>query len=277
MDRRQARHEIRRRALGLSNGLMRSVLTARNTSFTWNVGAADLRYCEDSKSTPSLYQPLSDTQLTSDHSTVIRLRDHPIDTSHGFASMRERKLFSFNQELLHVKPVEEPLTLMTLAAFEKDQIITALSDLCGREVSVTNYRTTFLQYLQLCRKLNIQFRVQLASNLTQCLTCLKHAPVSVERFKCSCILFRFQYLQDCNCECGISHYCCMCDDFPPVCYDLDVLADFVTALLLSLESLFHTGLEFMELAMSPASLSEIYGDGVRIVSATIRLCQFEPP
>lgn len=277
MDRRQVSHEIRWRALGLCNGIMRRVLTARSDSFTWNVASSGVRYCPDKEPTPSLYQLVSNSTLASSHGSVIRLRDMAPDSSTGFASLRERKLFSFHQELLAVKPVEE-LTLMTLATFDKDQIFQTLSDLCGRLVISANYRTTFLQYLQLCRQIGIQFRVPLSSTFSQCLVCLKHANVPLRRFRCDCFQFKFQFLQDCNCSCGTSIFCCTCDDLPPMCYDLDVLADIVTAIqrtFLILSA--RTDLPYTSLAMSLTIQFEFQGERVLDVSTAIRLSQYKPP
>lgn len=277
MDCRQAGYEIRWRALGFCNGLVRRVLTARNNAFTWNVAAAGIRYCPNKEPTPSLYQFVSNNPLSSSHGSVRRLRDMAPNTSLGFASMRERRLFSFHQEQLAVKPLKNPLTLMTLATFNKDQIFQTLSDICGRPVNSANYRTTFLQYLQLCRKIGLQFKVQLSAGSTQCLTCLQHATVPFHRFRCDCILFRFSRLQDCNCECGTSYFCCTCDDIPPLCYDLDVLADIVTVYQRFFESLFHTDQIFMELAMSCTVQGEFPGVRELDVLLTIRPRQYEPP
>lgn len=278
MDCRQARREIRRRALGLCNGLVRRVLSARSDSFTWNVDSAGLRYCEDSEPTPSIHQFVSYTQHSLfDFGNVVRLRDDSIDSSFGFASMRERKLFQI--ELLAVKQlVLEPITPMTLAVFEKDQILQTLSDLRGRQISVTNYRTTFIQYLQLCRLFGIQFKISLANNLTQCLSCLQHSDVPFAHFKCECLIVRFNVIQDCNCHCGTSRFCCTCDVIPQMCYDLDVLADIVTVLQRSLEVFFfRTDQLFMEDAMSHQFVDEFLGVRGPNVSTPIRLSQFEPP
>lgn len=278
MDRQQACFEIRWRTLDLCNSVVRRVLAARNSSFTWNVASSGIRYCPNKEPAPPLYQHVSNIQLTSTNSSVTRLRDLAPDTSTGFASMRERRLFSFHQELLVVKPVEEPLTLMTLASFTKDQIMQAISDLSGKPVISTNYRTTFLQYLQLCRRVGIQFRVPLTSSFTQCLTCFKHAQVSSKRFKCACLPFQFNHLQDCNCECGTSFFCCTCDELPPICYDLDILADIVSAIQQSFRMLFiRTDLPFTDMAMSLTVPSDYPGERVLDVSSTIRLSQFEPP
>lgn len=278
MDCRQASYEIRWRALDFCNGLVRRVLTARNDSFTWDVAAAGIRYCPDKEPTPSLYQPVSDTSLPFGYGSVRRLRDMAPDTSHGFASMRERRLFSFHQERLAVKPLKNPLTMMTLASFNKDQILQTLSDLCGRSVNSANYRTTFLQYLQLCRKIGLQFKVQLTGSV-QCLTCLQHASVPFRRFRCDCLPFRFSRLQDCNCECGTSFFCCTCDDIPPLCYDLDVLADIVTGYQQLFQSLFsvRTDQTFTDLVMSCTFQVEFLGLRDSDCLTTIRPRQYEPP
>lgn len=276
MDRGQDRHPLRWRALGLCNGLVRRILTARNSSFTWNVDHADLRYCEDSESTPSLYQSVPNTCDPFGNGSVRRLRDYASYSSIGLASMRERQLFSLHQEQLDVKPIEV-ITMMTLASFEKDKIMQAISALSGREVVSTNFRTTFLQYLQLCRTTGLQFRFPLSACHTQCLTCLKHEPVSIQRFRCDCIPFQFSYIQDCNCECGIG-LICVCDDFPPMCYDLDVLANIVTAIWRQFLVYFiRTCQTFTDLVMSLHFIEEFYEVRARNVPATIRRSQFEPP
>lgn len=277
MDCRQASYEIRWRALGFCNGLVRRILTARNTSYTWNAASAGVRYCPNKEPTPSLYQSVSDHQFASTNGSVRRLRDMAPDTSTGFASLRERRLFSFHQELLAVKPIED-LTLMTLATFEKDQIMQTLSELCGRSVVSANYRTTFLQYLQLCRKTGFQFKVQISHHLVQCLVCLKHSSEPFYRFKCDCIPFQFSHLQDCNCECGTSWFCCTCDEIPPLCYDLDVLADIVTVYQRFFQLLFRTDqILFTEWVMSCTVQREYLDERDLNVSSTIRLSQYEPP
>lgn len=277
MDCRQACHPLRWRALGLCNGLVRRILADRNSSFTWNVASSGLRYCENSEPTPSLHQSVSNTCNSSGSGSVKRLRDYAIDTSIGFASMRERRLFHYRQEQLAVKPLSE-ITLMTLATFEKDQIMQALSAICGRTVVATNYRTTFLQYLQLCRSAGFQFPITLDQKTTQCLTCLQHASVPIQRFRCDCLSFQFDHLQDCNCECGIS-FLCMCDAFPPMCYDLDVLASIVSVTWQQFLDLYiRTGTIFTDQAMSPhVPEEEFCGERVHNVSSPSRTCQFEPP
>lgn len=298
MDSRQAYHPLRWRALGLCNGLVRRILTARNSSFTWNVDHADLRYCKDSESTPSLYQSVPYTCYASGNGSARwlrdsaadagprlasmcsgsarKLRDYAVDTSVGFASMRERQLFSFHQKQLAVEPIDE-LTVMKLATFDKDKILQAISVLCGREVVSTNFRTTFIQYLQLCRKAGLQFRVSLSVSSTQCLVCLQHANVPISRFQCQCLPYQFEHIQDCNCECGIS-FLCMCDDVPPMCYDLDELANIVSATWRQfLDFYVRTCQIFTDEAMSLLLPSDFHGVRVRDVSATIRLSQYEPP
>lgn len=277
MDSGQTDHPLRWRALGLCNGLVHRILTARNTSFTWNVDHADLRYCEDSESTPSLYQSVPNSCYSSGNGSARRLRDYAPDTSVGFASMRERKLFSFHQKQLAVEPIDEPLTLMKLASFDKDKIMQSISALCGREVVSTNYRTTFVSYLLLCRTAGLQFKVPLSYNNTQCLVCLQHAPVSIQRFRCDCIPYQFDLVQDCNCDCGI-RFLCMCDDLPPMCYDLDELANIVSATWQQFLDLYiRTCQTFTDLAMSQLFLSECWEERVPDVSTTIRLSQYEPP
>lgn len=276
MDCGQTCHPLRWRALGLCNGLVHRILAARNSSFTWNVDHADLRYCEESKSTPSLHQSVPNSCFANGNGSVRRLRDYAVSTSIGFASMRERKLFSFHQKQLVLGPIDE-LTPMTLASFDKDKILQAISVLCGREVVSTNYRTTFVQYLQLCRKAGLQFRVPLSSNSSQCLVCLKHAPVPIQRLRCDCIPYQFQHVQDCNCDCGIS-FCCMCDGLPPMCYDLDELANIVSVTWQQFLCLYiRTCQFFADLAMSLLFPSECCGVRVHDVSTTLRLSQFEPP
>lgn len=279
MDCRKASLEIRRRTMGICNSVVRRVLAARSDSVTWNFASSGIRYCPNKEPTPSIHCTVSDSQLASANGSVRRLRDMAPDTSVGFTSMRERRLFSFHQELLAVKPVKEPLTLMTLATFSKDQISKTISDLSGRMVISTNYRTTFLQYLQLCRSVGIQFRVPLTNNLTQCLTCLQHANVPQHRFRCDCFQIKFSNLQDCNCECGTSIYCCTCDEFPPLCYDLDVLADIVTVIQRSFEFLIiRTDLiKFTDWVMSLTFLSEYLNERDLDESSAIRLSQFKPP
>lgn len=277
MDSGQDRHPLRWRALGLCNGLVRRILTSRNSAFTWNVAHARLRYCEDSQPTPSLHQLDLNSCYTAGNGSVRRLRDYAPDTSIGFASMRERKLFSFYQKQFAIdQPVSE-ITLMTLASFEKDKIMQAISALCGKEVVSTNYRTTFLQYLQLCRSTGIQFRIPLSDTRTQCLVCLQHASVPLQRFRCSCIPFQFDYIQDCNCECGIG-LICMCDEFPLMCYDLDVLAGIVSVTWRQfLVYYVRTCQIFMDAAMSLLFLLEFHELRICEVSTTICLSQFEPP
>lgn len=276
MDCRQDHHPLRWRALDLCNGLVRRILADRNTSFTWNVASSGIRYCENSEPTTSLHQSVSNTCNSFGSGSVRRLRDYAIDTSIGFASMRERRLFHFHQEQLAVKPLEE-ISLMTLATFEKDQIMQALSALCGRTVVATNFRTTFLQYLQLCRTTGIQFSIPLSPKSTQCLTCLQHAPVPIQHFRCDCLSLQFQYLQDCNCECGIS-FLCMCDAFPSLCYDLDVLADIVTVTWRQFLNLYiRTGSIFTDETMSPHVQEEFCDERGYNASSLSRYSQFEPP
>lgn len=276
MGSRQDCHPLRWRALGLCNGLVRRILADRNSSFTWNVDNAGIRYCEDSKPTTSLHQFVPNTCDSSGNGSVRRLRDYAPDTSVGFASMRERRLFQVHQQLA-LEPLEE-ISLMTLATFEKDQILQAFSVLCGRTVVATNYRTTFLQYLQLCRSSGIQFRVPLSQQHTQCLVCLEHAPVSIQRFRCQCIPFQFEHLQDCNCECGIS-FLCMCDVFPSLCYDLDVLAGIVSVTWQQFLDLYvRTDLIlFTDQTMSPHVQEEFCDVRGYNASSLNRYSQFEPP
>lgn len=276
MDRRQDCHPLRWRALGLCNGLVRRILADRNSSFTWNVDNAGIRYCENSEPDTSLHQLDFSSCDPSGNGSVRRLRDYAPNTSIGFASMRERRLFQIHQQQLALKPLEE-ITLMTLASFEKDQIMQAISALCGRSVVATNYRTTFLQYLQLCRSSGIQFLVPLSQNSTQCLVCLQHASVPMQRFRCSCITFQFEYLQDCNCECGIS-FLCMCDLFPSMCYDLDVLANIVSVTWQQfLDYFVRTDPVFTDQTMSPHDPEEFCDERGYNASSPSRYSQFEPP
>lgn len=278
MDCRQACYEIRRRTLGYCNGVVRRVLASRSDSFAWNGIGSGIRYCPNKEPAPSLYQLVSDSDLPDACGSVRRLRDMAPHTSSGFASLRERQLFSFHQERFAVKPVEEPITLMTLAMFSKDQILQTLSDLCGRQVNSTNYRTTFLQYLQLCRRVGIQFRVSLSNNQTQCLSCLQHASVSLHRFRCDCYPIKLLFLQDCNCECGTSIFCCTCDAIPQMCYDLDVLAGIVTGIQQSFQDLLVcTDQTFADFVMSRPVNFEFLLWRIADESTTIRLSQFEPP
>lgn len=260
------------------NGNVRRVLTARSNTFTWNIACSGVRYCPNTEPAPSLYQSVSNSYLSSTSGSVRRLRDLAPNSSAGFASMRERRLFQINRELSVVKPIEEPLTHLTLASFSKDQILKTLSDLHGNQIDSTNFRTTFIQYLQLCRCLGIQFRVPLSGQLTQCLVCLQYANISQHRFKCECIQFKFSILQDCNCNCGTSFFCCTCDDIPPICYDLDVLADYVTAVQQMFQSMFKVSIGhlFTNLVMSLIECTECLGI-FPDESALIRLSQFKPP
>lgn len=278
MDRRQARSAIRRRAVDLGNCVVRSVLTARSDSFTWDVSRSCVRYCSLAEPTPSLYSAVSDSNNENSSGSVRRLRDLAPYSCAGLVPCREQWFFPLHQELLAVKPVEGPLTLMTLASFSRHQIIQTLSDLRGEEIISLDFRTTFLQYLQLCRKIGLRFKVAITSDLTQCLSCLQYGEVPFSHFKCDCIPIKFRYLQDCNCECGFSLICCRCDELPQMCYDLDVLFDIVTAIRARFESLFHTDAPFMESAMRDI-VFVCECPGVRDLegSPTNRLSQFEPP
>lgn len=277
MDHRQDHHPLRWRTLGYCNGLVRRLLADRNDSFTWNVANAGIRYCEDSEPATSLHQSLSNPCYPSGNGSVKRLRDYAVDTSVGFASMRARRLHQIHQQQLAMRPVTE-ITLMTLASFEKDQVMQALSALCGRTVVATNYRTTFLQYLQLCRTTGIQFLVPLSPKSTQCLVCLQHASVPLQRFRCDCIPFQFEYLQDCNCECGVG-FLCMCDLFPSLCYDLDVLAGIVSVTWQQFLDLYvrigHQN--FTDQTMSPPVPEECCNERDYNGSSLSRYSQFEPP
>lgn len=277
MDRRQAGYEIRRRTLGLCNGYVRRLLSARSDSFTWNAARSGVRYCPLKEPAPSLYFTVSDSSLAATRGAVRRLRDLAPSSSYGCTPFGKSN-FSFHQERLAVKPVEGPLTLLTLATFSKDQIMQALSDLRGCEVNSVYFRTTFLQYLQVCRKTHIRFKVQLADGNVQCLACLQHAQVPYSKFKCDCLSFKFSNLQDCNCMCGTSAYCCTCDEMPLLCNDLDVLSDLVSAVQMQFQALdVCTDQTYADEVMRLASPSECQGVRVLEESSTIRLSQFEPP
>lgn len=257
---------------------MRRLLSARSDSFTWNAARSGIRYCPIKEPAPSLYFTASDSSLNAQCGAVRRLRDLAPYSSDGVTPFGKPDFFSFYRERLAMKPVKGPLTLLTLATFSKDQIMQALSDLRGCEVTSVYFRTTFLQYLQVCRKTYIRFKVQLADGNVQCLSCLQHAQVPYSRFKCDCLSFKFSNLQDCNCWCGTSAYCCTCDDMPLLCNDLDVLADLVSAVQMQFQALdVRTDQTYTDEVMRLASPSECQGVRVFEESSTIRLSQFEPP
>lgn len=190
--------------------------------------------------------------------------------------MRERRLFRFHQEQFAVNPIDD-ITMMTLASLEKDKIMQAISALAGREVVSINFRTTLLQYLQLCRSAGIQFKYCLSDRLTQCLVCLQHAPVSFERFQCSCLKLQFRYIQDCTCVCGIG-LVCVCDDLPLMCYDLDVLADIVSVTWRQfLDHFIRTYHSFTNLVAAQPLEGEFCEERTRNVSTVCRFVQYEPP
>lgn len=277
MDCRQNSFEIRWRTVGLCNGIVRRILAARSTSFTWNTTGSGLRYCTLTKPTPSLLLTVSNHQLSPANGSVRRLRNLAPYSSNGVAPFGEQRSNAFYQERLAVKPVNEPLTLLTLASFSKDQILQTLSDLRGEEITSISFRTTFLQYVQLCRLVHIQCKVQV-SDSTQCLSCLQYAKVPFNRFKCDCLSFKFSNLQDCNCECGTAAFCCTCDELPQMCYDLDILSDIVNSIQKGFQALFiRTDYKYVDVAMRLFLRSECLGKRVLDVSTTIRLSQFEPP
>lgn len=167
---------------------------------------------------------------------------------------------------------------MTLAEIEDDQIKQAISELCGDEIDAEAYRATFFQYLRLCQLLNIQFKVCLSDTSTQCLSCMTFCHVGFSRFRCSCYRFKFSMLQDCNCDCSYGRVLCMCDDIPQMCYDLDILADYVSMLQRSFETMFQTGqLIFLEPVMILLISQNLPVAWEQMYSTLIPLSQYEPP
>lgn len=75
---------------------------------------------------------------------------------------------------------------------------------------------TFDAYMRLCRFLRIQ--VKNPANSEQCLSC---GEVFIT---CRCYTFKFDYLQQLNCDCIFAEYgMCNCEAFPEIFRDLDVL------------------------------------------------------
>lgn len=75
---------------------------------------------------------------------------------------------------------------------------------------------TYQAYVNLCRLLKVH--IPFAHNLGKCCVC--YGPNG----KCTCYKFKFMYIQAIECTCRTGKYgVCVCDEFPEIFCDLDVI------------------------------------------------------